>query len=176
MLKSKAIFLDRDGVINVDRHYVHRPEDFVFKAGIFDLMRYVIELGYKIFVVTNQSGIARGYYSLEEYETLSTWMLEQLQWRRIKIEKVYYCPHDEQAGCDCRKPKPGMILQANREFDLELESSWMVGDKESDIQAGIAAGVGRTVLVAGKEGVDYENSQADFLVYDLKEIKEFIKE
>lgn len=146
--KNRALFLDRDGVINVYRTYVHRIEDFEFVEGIFDLCLLAQRLDFKIFVITNQAGIGRGYYSVEDFARLTEWMLGQLRARGIHIEKVYFCPYHPTAGIGKyrqdsfeRKPNPGMILQAKKEFDLDLSKSILIGDKDSDLVAGRAAGV-----------------------------------
>lgn len=142
----RALFLDRDGVINVDRGYVHKREDFEFIDGIFELCRSAQELGYLIFVVTNQSGIGRGYYTEKDFLDLSDWMCGVFKEHGVKIEKVYYCPSLPEENSPDRKPMPGMILRAAEEFGLDLERSVLIGDKDTDTQAGIAAGVGINLM------------------------------
>lgn len=146
--KNKAIFLDRDGVVNVEKNYVHRIEDFEFMEGIFELCALAQRLNFRIFIITNQAGIGRGYYTIDDFERLTTWMLAQFKARGIRIEKVYYCPYHPVAGVGEyrkssfeRKPNPGMILNAKKEFDLDLSQSILVGDKDSDLEAGKAAGI-----------------------------------
>src|SRR5512137_1550239 len=114
----KALFLDRDGVINIHEGYTYRIEDFRFKPGIFETCRRYSGQGYNIFVVTNQAGIAKGIFSETDFLILTKWMIEKLRDERITIEKVYYCPHHPSitGSCSCRKPEPGMILQAVKEF------------------------------------------------------------
>jgi D-glycero-D-manno-heptose 1,7-bisphosphate phosphatase len=150
----KAAFLDRDGVINRDVGYIHRCEDFQFIPGIFESCQQLQAADYRLFVVTNQGGIAKGLYTQRQMQALHGWMEEQLLRRGIRIEKVYHCPHhpdgivpDLAGPCECRKPKPGMILTARSEFGVDLRNSLLVGNRESDIEAGIAGGVGITVLV-----------------------------
>jgi len=145
---NKALFLDRDGVINVEKDYLYKIEDFEFIEGIFDLCKHYQDLGYLLFVVTNQSGIARKFYTEEDFKILTTWMLEEFAKRGIKISHVYYCPHHPNISgeCECRKPKPGMLLEAADEFDLDLSHSIMIGDKERDILAGRNAGLKETYL------------------------------
>lgn len=140
---NKALFLDRDGVINVEKNYVFRIEDFEFIGGIFELCHKFIDEGFLIFVVTNQAGIARGFYSVEDFLKLTDWMIDQFKKNRIELKKVYFCPHhpDITISCACRKPNPGMILQAAKEFELELSQCVLIGDKESDLQAGRNAGI-----------------------------------
>lgn len=151
--RHPALFLDRDGVINVDRAYVSRQEDFQFVDGIFELCRFARQLGYLIFVVTNQAGIGRGYYTEQDFLRLSDWMCGVFNAQGIVIDRVYFCPSHPEHGVGehkvdspYRKPGPGMILQAAEEFDVDLTRSVLVGDKETDIRAGITAGVGVNVL------------------------------
>ena len=139
---KKALFLDRDGVINEDAGYVYRREDFVFKEGIFAALREFVKAGYALVVVTNQSGIGRGYYTLEQFDELCGFMLGEFEKEGVKIEKIYFCPHAPEADCLCRKPKPGMLLNAANELNIDLARSIMIGDKDSDVQAGQSAGVG----------------------------------
>ena len=153
--KRPALFLDRDGVINVETNYVHRIEDFVFVDGIFDLCRSAVGLGMAIVVVTNQAGIGRGYYTETQFHELSDWMCERFAEEGISISGVYYCPYHAEHGIGKykadsfdRKPNPGMILRAMNELGLLLEGSVLVGDKASDIAAARAANVGRAVLFA----------------------------
>lgn len=152
-VSSRALFLDRDGVINVDRGYVSTQEQFELVEGIVDLCRHAVGLGYLNIVITNQAGIGRGFYTEADFLALTEWMYAAFRERGSPIAKVYYCPFHPEFGVgeyrresDCRKPAPGMILQAAREFDIDLRRSLLVGDKESDIMAGVAAGVGCNVL------------------------------
>jgi len=158
-VSPRALFLDRDGVINVDRGYVCSPEQFELVDGIIDLCRHAFRLGYLLVVATNQAGIGRGYYTEADFLALSDWMCDAFRERGAPIAKVYYCPFHPEFGVgeyrresDCRKPAPGMILQAARDFDVDLRRSVLVGDKESDILAGIAAGVGCNVLYCPEIG------------------------
>jgi D-glycero-D-manno-heptose 1,7-bisphosphate phosphatase len=150
-----ALFLDRDGVINIDHGYVFQRDKFEFVDGIFDLCLAAQSLGYFIFVVTNQAGIGRGYYSEHHFWELTCWMCEVFSQHGAAIDKVYFCPSHPVYGVGkykvdspFRKPRPGMLLQAAQEFRIDLERSVLVGDKISDIEAGIAAGVGTNLLYA----------------------------
>ena len=147
--KNKALFLDRDGTINIEKGYVFRIKDFEFRPGIFDLIRKYQQQNYLIILVTNQSGIARGFYTEKEFRTLSEWMTKTFQSEKINITKIYHCPHhpDFTGKCTCRKPAPGMILQAIREFNINPGASVLIGDKKSDISAGKNAGIGRNLLI-----------------------------
>ncbi len=173
----KALFLDRDGVINVDKSYVYKACDFEFKEGIFALCVLFLQKGYEIFVITNQSGIARGFYSEKDFENLSEFMLAEFAKKGVEIKKVYHCPHLD--GCECRKPKPGMILQAQAEFDIDLANSVLIGDNITDMQAGKNAGVKTLCLVKNDENLD-ENSSTNAEFYtkfnDLNEIIAYFKE
>jgi D-glycero-D-manno-heptose 1,7-bisphosphate phosphatase len=136
---KKALFLDRDGVINVDTKYLHKIEDVVFVDGIFDLCRDAQKKGYCIIVVTNQAGVAKGYFTEQDVIDLHTWMKGQFAQHAITITAFYHCPYHKDGvveryrkDADCRKPKPGMFLQAAREHDIDIAASVMVGDKNSD--------------------------------------------
>jgi D-glycero-D-manno-heptose 1,7-bisphosphate phosphatase len=167
---QKALFLDRDGVINVEKDYLYKIEDFEFIDGIFELCKYFIQNNYLIFIVTNQSGIARGYYSVDDFNKLTDWMLNQFLSNDIQIKQVYYCPHhpDITGGCECRKPKPGMIKEASKKYDIDLKNSIIIGDKESDIESGLSAGIVETYLF-DKKGI-VEKSKATNIVNNLKDI------
>ena len=152
--RRKALFLDRDGVINVDHGYVHRVEQFDFCPGITELIIYAVAAGYAVVVVTNQAGIGRGLYTEADFEKLNAWMLAELAKRGALIERIYHCPHHPEHGVGeyrrespLRKPNPGMLLLAAQELGLDLSRSLIVGDHESDIQAGLRAGLAQTVLI-----------------------------
>ncbi len=147
--KSKALFLDRDGTINIEKNYIYRIEDFEFIPGVLELIQKYFDSGYLIIIITNQAGIARGFYSEEDYFRLTRWMLNEFELNGIKITKVYHCPHhpDITGSCNCRKPKPGMILQAIEEFNINPAASVLIGDKKSDILAGENAGIGENHFI-----------------------------
>lgn len=153
-----ALFLDRDGVINIDHGYVSTKETFEFIDGIFDLCRQAKRFGYLICVITNQTGIGRGYYTEEDFLHLTDWMCSQFIKENAPIDKIYFCPtHPEQGigkykvASSYRKPGPGMIVQAAQEFNIDLSRSILVGDKITDIQAGLAAGVGCNLLYSNTQ-------------------------
>ncbi len=178
--KNKAIFLDRDGVINVEKNYVHRVEDFEFIEGVFELCALVQQLNFRIIIITNQAGIGRGYYTVDDFDRLTKWMLAQFRARGIRIEKVYCCPYHPTAGVgkyrknsSDRKPNPGMILKAKREFDLDLSKSILVGDKDSDLEAGRAAGV-RWNLKLSQDGCAPKGDEIIFT--KLSDIAAWIKD
>lgn len=147
--KNKALFLDRDGTINVEKNYVYKIENFEFVKGIFDLIKSYQERGFLIFVITNQAGIARGYYTENDFKILTDWMTKQFHKNGIKITKVYHCPHHPEITgfCKCRKPNPGMILDAVKEFNIDPVNSVLIGDKKSDILAGKKAGLGKNIYI-----------------------------
>ena len=145
---NKAVFLDRDGVINVDKGHVHQISDFEFIDGIFGLCKTYQENGFLIIIITNQAGIAKKMYSEEQYEDLTFWMLGEFKKKSINITKVFHCPHHPSySDCSCRKPKPGMILKAEKEFNLDLSQCVLFGDKDSDIEAGRRAGIKKLIKV-----------------------------
>ncbi|WP_449246858.1 D-glycero-alpha-D-manno-heptose-1,7-bisphosphate 7-phosphatase [Desulfarculus baarsii] len=153
MKRCKALFLDRDGVINIDIGYVFIPQDFVFIDGIFELCLAAVKKDYLLIVVTNQAGIGRGYYTEADFHHATKWMREAFAKNGIGISGVYFCPFHPEYGLGkykldaaCRKPSPGMILQAALEHNINLQNSMLIGDKPSDIEAGKEAGVGRNVL------------------------------
>ncbi len=167
---KRALFLDRDGVINIEKDYLYKIEDFEFINGIFELCKYYQNLGFIIIVVTNQSGIARGYYTEDNFNKLTSWMLLEFSNNGIDIKKVYYCPHhpDISGVCSCRKPNPGMLIDASEEFNIDLKNSILVGDKERDIEAGLSAGLTETYLF--DESGTVTVSKAKKIVIKLEEI------
>ena len=148
-LNSPALFLDRDGVINVDHGYVHRPEQFEFTAGIFELVRFAVhDLAWPVVVTTNQAGIGRGIFDEATFQSLTDWMCDRFRREQAPITRVYHCPYHPIHGLGgyrldhaWRKPKPGMILQAAADLNLDLPRSILIGDKISDIEAGTTAGI-----------------------------------
>lgn len=177
IMKRRALFLDRDGVVNLEKNYVHKAEDFHFIDGIFEACKAFQEAGYLIVVITNQSGIGRGYYTEADFHGLNDWMKEEFKKHGITIDGIYFCPHhpeeaqgDYRVKCACRKPAPGMILRAAEELGIDLGGSVLVGDKESDIAAGLAAGVGRNYLVRSGHEVDEQNTKATKVLDAIRDI------
>lgn len=173
----RALFLDRDGVINVEKNYVHRIEDFEFMPGIFELCSTARERGLALVVVTNQAGIGRGYYTEAEYQRLTAWMLGEFRARGIPLDAVHHCPYHPTAGIGDyrresfdRKPNPGMLLKARDALGLDLPRSVLIGDKPSDIAAGRAAGVGHLLLLA-EGGADASGAGDVVAVADLVEAR-----
>ncbi len=149
---NKALFLDRDGVINDDVGYAYLPEQIRFMPGIFDLCRAAHAAGEKIIIITNQSGIGRGLYTEEQFHALMGWMLGEFEREGCPITAYYFCPHLPDAGCACRKPKPGMIVQAAKDWNIDLATSRLIGDKETDLAAGQAAGMTNLLLYKWQYG------------------------
>lgn len=181
--KHQALFLDRDGVINIDHGYVHTEDNFEFVDGIFELCKTATDLGYLIFVITNQAGIGRGYYTEDQFDDISSWMRGVFKSRGIEINKVYYCPYHPEHGVgeykkhsECRKPEPGMILQAKQEFNIDLENSILVGDNESDIQAGINAGIRYNLLYQpGQKAQTNQQSASTAIIDELIAARNFLQ-
>ena len=121
----RTIFLDRDGVINKEINYLYKIEDFEFIAGVFETCKYLINNNFQIIIITNQSGISRGYYTEAQYNILNNWMLEQFKKNNISILDVLHCPHMPDSNCDCRKPKPGMLIAAKNKYNIDMQNSWL---------------------------------------------------
>lgn len=157
---TKALFLDRDGVINRDAGYVSKVEEIKFIEGIFDFTRIAVSLGYRIIVVTNQSGIGRGYSTEAEFHELMEWMRQKFSAEGCPIDGIYFSPFHPTDGVGkyqqdsaMRKPKPGMFLEAIRDFSLDVSKCVLVGDRLSDIEAGRAAGVRHMFLLSATTSV-----------------------
>lgn len=177
-MKNKALFLDRDGVVNLDHGYVHRIVDFEFVDGIFELLKCAQQKNYLIIIITNQAGIGRGLYSEETFVKLNSWMCDKFLAEGILITQVYYCPSHPYMGIGAyrkddfrRKPNPGMIFDAQLDFDLDLNVSLLVGDKETDMQAGLAAGLGCNVLFNYNAGFENDNYR---IVSRLADVKRYL--
>ncbi len=147
-MKLKAAFFDRDGVLNVDKSYLYKIDELEWIEGAPEALAWLTQKGYAIFVVTNQSGIARGYYTVSDMEKLHNYMAQQVEKAGGKIEKFYYCPHlpegkvaEFAVECDCRKPKPGLILRAFEEYDIDKDAAFLIGDKPRDVESAEAAGI-----------------------------------
>jgi len=178
---NRALFLDRDGIINVDRDYVSRKEDFIWCDGIFELGEAACRQGYKLVVVTNQSGIGRGLYTEDSFTALTEWMCAEMALRGAPVQRVYHCPfHPEatvmryRAAHPWRKPAPGMILQARDDFGLDLSNSILVGDRASDIEAAQRAGVGTSVLVRRSSDAPRIDPAPTFIARGLSEVRDWL--
>lgn len=157
---KRAVFLDRDGTINVEKEYLHRAEDFEFIPGAPQAIRLLNDAGFCVVVVTNQSGVARGYYDEAAVERLHRYMDNELDRLGAWVDAYYFCPHHPGHGngggqCACRKPLPGMLVQAAKDLGIDLTASWIIGDKLADVEAGLRAGC-RPLLVRTGYGADEE--------------------
>ncbi|MDP0488786.1 MAG: HAD family hydrolase [Fusobacterium sp. JB021] len=179
-MKKKAIFLDRDGTINIDKGYLYKKEEFEFEENAIEALKRFIDLGYILIIVTNQSGIGRGYYTEKEFKELTKYIELLLLGHGVKIEKSYYCPHHPIKGigeykkeCNCRKPNAGMILKGIEEYNIDKSKSFMVGDKLSDVIAGIKSGV--TPILLGEEQEKLMKKSFKDKVKIFKNLDEFSK-
>ena len=162
-MRNKAVFLDRDGVINRDDGYVYQWEKFVFLEGVIQALKNIQSKNYLIFIVTNQSGIARGYYQEMDVKKLHRQLKNFLSIHGINITGIRFCPHHPDGSisqysfdCDCRKPKPGMLIELGDMFEVDFLNSYMIGDKQSDVSAGKLAGIKNSYLL-GDDQYDFDS-------------------
>jgi len=180
----KAAFLDRDGVINKDKAYVYRWDDFEFAPGAIEGMKLLQTLGYQLVVITNQSGLARGYYTDEQYQSLTRQMLDTLKNNGVNIAGVYHCPHHPNGirpalnvQCSCRKPEPGLILKAAQDLNISLAESLLIGDKPTDIQAARAAGLAKAYSVwSENKDSNFEDCKSDRHFKNLLDCAKYLEE
>ncbi len=172
---QKAIFLDRDGVINLDQGYVYKIEDFVFIEGVFTSLQYLQKKGYLLFIITNQSGIGRSFYTHDDFNKLNNWMIKEFMTNNIKINQIELCPHDPSENCSCRKPKTKMINNILKNYDIDLSSSWLIGDKNSDIKCAINANIKNTIQVQSGKKFNQKNSFAKYTCSSIKDVINIIK-
>ena len=170
----KTIFLDRDGVINKEVNYLYKIEDFEFIKGIFEACLHYQNLGYKIIIITNQSGISRGYYDESDFEQITKWMLSQFEKNNINILDIFHCPHGPDSICECRKPKPGMLLSAKHKHNIDMSKSWMIGDRSADIIAANNSGISNTILVKSGYQINASLSKAKFIIDSIIDSKKII--
>ncbi len=170
MLK-KALFLDRDGIINIDHGYVSKKADFEFSDNIFDLLHIFTDAGYLLFIVTNQSGIGRKYYTQQDFDTLTQWMLDVLHKQGLDIQEVQYCPHTPEDNCNCRKPATGMIDNILQKYTIDLQHSWIIGDKQSDIDLAQNANIQNSIAI-GNRNIIHSTYSFD----SIMQCKEYLEE
>jgi D-glycero-D-manno-heptose 1,7-bisphosphate phosphatase len=172
-----AVFLDRDGTINVEKNYLCHFEDWEWIPGAKEAIRALKQSGYKVVVVSNQAGIARGMFKPSDVERLHSFLQQELTHFGATIDAFYYCPHhpDFNGNCSCRKPAPGMLIQASLDLNLDFARSWMIGDKFIDVQAGRAASVQSVMVRTGygvseQKYIDRKTQVFDSLVYAIRHI------
>ena len=170
-MKSKALFLDRDGVINIEKNYTYKIDEFEFCNGIFEVIKFFQNRGFLIFVITNQAGIGRGLFKLKEFKILTNWMLNRLKQKNIIISRVYHCPHSPQIKCQCRKPNNKMIEDAISFYDIDRKNSWMIGDKISDMEASKKSNIGNSIFITEKKTNVQDIS---FIVKSVSDINKFL--
>lgn len=172
-MKNKAIFLDRDGTINKDTGYPYKIKDLRIIPKVPEGLKLFEDRGYKLIIVTNQSGIRRGYFTKEDYYNFQSALRQRLNKNGIFITGEYFCPHVQEDNCNCRKPKTGMLEEAAKDFDLVLEESWMIGDKSSDIYAGKNAGCKTIYILTEKDNIE-QIKNADFVAKNLLEAANYL--
>ena len=169
---TKAVFIDRDGVITEDIGYVHKIGDFKLVSNAIEGLRLLKD--YKLFIVTNQSGIGRGIYKVEDFLRFNNYLIKTLKKHNIKIEKIYYCPHKPEDKCDCRKPKIKFLKDAEKEFRIDFKKSFVIGDRKSDVEMGNTAGC-KTVLVLTGHGINSKNDvKSDYFAEDLVDAAKWV--
>lgn len=169
---NKAVFLDRDGVVVIDTGFVHKIEDFKLLPNAVEGLRLL--RNYKLFIVTNQSGIGRGVYKLEDFQKFNNHLINELKKHNIKIEKTYFCPHKPEDNCDCRKPKTKFLEDAKKEFGIDLKKSFVIGDRKSDFEMGKSAGC-KTIHVLTGNGSNAKNEvHPDYFAKDLLDAAKWV--
>jgi len=171
-MTKRAVFLDRDGTMAKDVHYCRRPEDFRLFPNTAKAIKLLSEHGFKVIVITNQSGIARGYFTEEALAQIHEKMKAELAKEGAWIDGIYYCPHHPDDNCNCRKPKPKLVLQAAKEHDIDLKHSFVVGDLSLDIDLGKAVGC-KTILLLDSPQEDM-NISPDYIASDLLEATQYV--
>jgi D-glycero-D-manno-heptose 1,7-bisphosphate phosphatase len=175
---NRAVFLDRDGVINRKAPgdgYIESPEQLMILPGTVEAIRALNETGYRVLVVTNQRGVARGLITVSALDRIHRQLQRALARAGAEIDAIYYCPHDLESNCKCRKPEPGMLIRAAEDFEIDTRLSWMIGDSESDIHAGRKAGC-RTALINRSSNGNDSNTLADIVAEDLQQAVNMIIE
>ncbi|HEY6231330.1 MAG TPA: D-glycero-beta-D-manno-heptose 1,7-bisphosphate 7-phosphatase, partial [Pyrinomonadaceae bacterium] len=168
-MKQRAVFMDRDGTISEEVGYINHPSRFRLFPYAIDAIRHLNQNGWLAIVVTNQAGVARGYFSEQMVETVHADMTRQVLDGGGHLDAIYYCAHHPSVGeppyridCDCRKPKPGLIMRATEDFDIDLQQSWMVGDRYSDIELAHNAGVKSMLVLSGYGRGEWEHQRASW--------------
>jgi len=168
--KNKAVFLDRGGVINEDKSndYIHKIKDFKFISRVLEALKILSKTDYKIIIVTNQSGIGRGYYKHEDFFKVTDYMLNEFKKEKIRIDAIYFCYHSPEQACKCRKPETLLLEKAKKRFNINCKKSFVIGDKTSDIMFGKKAGCKTILVQTGKAGKDGKyNVKPDYIAKNL---------
>ncbi len=176
MYNNLAVFLDRDGTINEDTGYIDSPERLVIIDGVFSAIKRLNSKGFKVVVITNQSGVARGYFSKEAADAVNKRLEDVLKKNGAHLDGIYYCPHHPDDNCECRKPKTGMLEKAKKDLHIDFEKSYVVGDKVSDVEIARKIG-GKGILVLTGAGKDEEGKllhKPSYIANDLKDAVEWI--
>ncbi len=175
---DKAIFLDREGTINKDTMYPHKIEDFILLPGVIEALKNLSK-EFIFFIITNQSGIGRGIFEDKDFHIFNNHLISVLRENGIEVKKTYYCPHAPEQDCDCRKPNLRYIKDAEKEFDIDLKNSWVIGDHPHDVEMGIKAGIKSIYLLSGHgqkhfQELEIKNIKPAFIAKGLLEASEFI--
>ena len=170
----KAVILDRDGTLNEDKDYVYKTEDFKLLPGVIEGLK-LLSKDFIFVIITNQSGIGRGVYTEEDMHKFNEKLIDELKKENIEIKKIYFCSHIPEDNCDCRKPETKNIQQARRDFDIDIEKSWIIGDHPSDIELGKRMGTRAVYLLTG-HGKKHSDDLAkpDFIAENFMEAAKFI--
>lgn len=172
---NKAIFLDRDGTLVDDPGYVHKIEDFKLLPNVIEGLK-LLKSNFKFFIITNQSGIRRGYYTEEDFLKFNNHLIKEFEKNNIKIEKTFMCPHTQEDNCDCRKPSEKFLKQAGKEYNIDFKKSYVIGDHEFDIEMGQKVDCKKIFVLTGhgKKHVNELKIKPDFIAQDLLEGVKYI--
>ncbi|MCK4946782.1 MAG: D-glycero-beta-D-manno-heptose 1,7-bisphosphate 7-phosphatase [Candidatus Aureabacteria bacterium] len=178
MRSAKAVFFDRDGTLNPDPGYINEPNKFEFYKGAKEALKNIYDIGYKIFVITNQSGVGRGLVKEDVLEEIHQKLVRELEAEGVEVAGVYYCPHHPGEKCNCRKPSPEMVRIAVREHGIDVARSFFIGDKRSDIETGKRAGCKTILVKTGEEGDNskVEDCYPDYVISNIEEAVEILRE
>jgi histidinol-phosphate phosphatase family protein len=171
---TRAVFLDRDGVINEDTGYPHKAEDLVILPGVPEALQRLRKMGFLLFFVTNQSGIGRGYYSLADFECFNAEIIECLEKQRVTIQETYLCPHRPDEACACRKPGIANLKKAEQDYAVSLPESYVIGDRQSDIDLGRNAGCYSIYVIGEPEPADVQVTGADYVADNILKAVDWI--
>ena len=169
---TKAVFIDRDGVLVEDVGFVHKIEDFKLIANVIEGLKLL--KNYRLFIITNQSGIGKGIYSIEDFLRFNNHLIEEVKKLNIKIQKTYYCPHKPEYNCECRKPSAKLIKDASQEFNINLKKSFVIGDRKRDIEMGHNAGCKTILVLTGSGMKEKDKTKADYFAKDLLDAAKWI--